>query len=158
MRYGLHHLVERICLSQFEAAMLFDFLRLPEVFSGHSKDISHPFPALYPQTNWPQAWSSSAVFTLVQALLGLYPYAPLNLLLLDPHLPDWLPDLTLHRLRVGDAAATIRFFRQENGSSDYQVLDVQGSLHILRQPSPWSLTASFSERLVDILHSLLPGK
>jgi glycogen debranching enzyme len=158
MRYGLHHLVERICLAQFEAAMLFDFLRLPEVFSGHARDISHPFPALYPQTNWPQAWSSSAVFTLVQALLGLYPYAPLNLLLLDPHLPAWLPDLTLHRLRVGGATATIRFFRKGNGDSDYNVLDVQGSLHIIRQPSPWSLTASFSERLVDILHSLKPGK
>lgn len=158
MRYGLHNLVERICLSQFEAATLFDFNRLPEVFSGHPKNENHPFPALYPQTNWPQAWSSSAIFTLLQALLGLYPYAPLNLLLLDPHLPGWLPDLTLKRLRVGNATVTIRFFRKANGDSDYKVLDLRGGLHIIRQPSPWSLTASFSERLVDILSSIKPGK
>lgn len=31
-------------------------------------------------------------------------------------------------------------------------------LHILRQPSPWSLTAGYAERLKDILTSLLPGK
>lgn len=61
MRYGLHNLVEKISLAQFEAAMLFDFYRLPEVFSGHGKDEEHPFPSLYPQTNWPQAWSASAV-------------------------------------------------------------------------------------------------
>ena len=45
----------------------FDFYRLPEVFSGHARDADHPFPALYPQTNSPQAWSASAVFCLVQS-------------------------------------------------------------------------------------------
>ena len=158
MRYGLHENVERICRGQFEAAALFDFYRLPELFSGHTCDADHPFPALYPRANWPQAWSSSAIFTLVQALLGLYPYAPLNMLLLDPHLPEWLPEITLGSLRVGDAAITIRFWRREDGTSDYQVLDKRGSLHVLRQPSPWSLTAGFGERLKDALTSLLPGK
>jgi glycogen debranching enzyme len=158
MRYGLHENVERICRGQFEAAALFDFYRLPELFSGHTCDADHPFPALYPRANWPQAWSSSAIFTLVQALLGLYPYAPLNMLLLDPHLPEWLPEITLGSLRVGDAAITIRFWRKEDGTSDYQVLDKRGSLHVLRQPSPWSLTAGFGERLKDALTSLLPGK
>jgi glycogen debranching enzyme len=28
---------------------------------------------MYPQANSPQAWSASAVFNLLQALLGLYP-------------------------------------------------------------------------------------
>jgi glycogen debranching enzyme len=158
LRYGLHDLVEKICLAQFEAATLFDFYRLPEVFSGHARDDEHPFPALYPQTNWPQAWSSSAILTLVQSLLGLYPYAPLDILLLDPHLPEWLPDLTLHHLRVGKASITIHFYRKEDGSSDYEIMDQKGKLHVFRQPSPWSLTASFGERLVAALRSLLPGK
>jgi hypothetical protein len=43
------------------------------------------------KANWPQAWSAPAVFCVLQAMLGLYPYAPLNLLLLDPYLPEWLP-------------------------------------------------------------------
>jgi glycogen debranching enzyme len=158
LRYGLHQYVELICRAQFEAAALFDFYRLPELFSGHQRDVDHPFPALYPQANSPQAWSASAVFCFLQALLGLYPYTPLNMLLLDPHLPTWLPEITLRNLRVGDSVVTIRFYRKKNGTSDYKVLDKRGPLHIVRQPSPWSLTASFAERLQDALTSLLPGK
>jgi hypothetical protein len=136
---------------------LFDYYRLPELFCGHARDAGHPFPALYPRANWPQAWSASAVFCLVQALLGLYPYAPLKLLL-DPHLPPWLPELTLHNLRVGTATTSIRFYRTDKGTSDYRILDTRGTLHVVRQPSPWSLTASFGERLRDVLASLLPGR
>jgi DNA-binding transcriptional regulator YhcF (GntR family) len=156
-RYGLHEDAERISGAQFEAAALFEFNRLPEVFSGHSRDREHPFPAFYPRANSPQAWSASAVITLLQAMLGLYPYAPLHLLLVDPHLPEWLPEITLSNLRVGGAAATIRFYRSGD-SSGYEVLDKRGALHVVRQPSPWSLTATFAERLKDLLVSLLPGK
>jgi glycogen debranching enzyme len=157
MRYGLWEHVDRVCRAQFEAARLFDFHRLPEVFSGHPRDADHPFPALYPRANSPQAWSASAVFALLQAMLGLYPYAPLNLLLLDPHLPEWLPEITVRDLRVGEAMATIRFARGRGGGTDYEVLDKRGRLHVVRQPSPWSLTATFAERLEDALTSLLPG-
>jgi glycogen debranching enzyme len=157
-RYGYHRVVELIAQAQFEAAALFDFYRLPELFSGHQRDEDHPFPAFYPQANSPQAWSASAVFCLLQAMLGLYPYAPLNMLLVDPYMPEWLPEITLENLRVGEASVTIRFYRKESGSGDYQVLDKRGSLHVLRQPSPWSLTAGFAERLKDALTSLLPGK
>jgi len=158
LRYGLHAEVERICRAQFEAASLFEFYRLPELFAGHPRDAAHPFPALYPQGNSPQAWSASAVFTLLQSLLGLYPYAPLKMLLVDPHLPEWLPEITLRGLHVGDATVTLRCYRKQDGASDYEVLDKRGALHVLRQPSPWSLTASFAERLKDALTSLLPGR
>jgi glycogen debranching enzyme len=155
MRYGLHEQVERLCRAQFEAAALFDFYRLPELFSGHPRDDAHPFPAYYPFACSPQAWSASSVFCFVQAMTGLYPYAPLNLLLVDPHLPEWLPEITLRNLRVGGAKVTIRFYREEDGASDYEVLDRRGRLHVLRQPSPWSLTASFAERLKDALTSFI---
>jgi glycogen debranching enzyme len=158
LRYGLHNWTEKLARAVFESTALFDFHRLPEVFSGHARDEQHPFPALYAQTNWPQAWSASMVYNVLQAILGLYPYAPLHLLLIDPHLPEWLPELTLHHLRVGDAAVTLQFQRKEDGTSDYHVLDVQGKLDIVRQPSPWSLTASAGERIVDMLNSFLPGQ
>ncbi|HEY3122356.1 MAG TPA: glycogen debranching N-terminal domain-containing protein, partial [Vicinamibacteria bacterium] len=157
MRYGLHDHLERLCRAQFEAARLFDFYRLPEVFTGHPRDADHPFPAVYPKANSPQAWSASAVISFVQAMLGLYPYAPLDLLLVDPHLPEWLPEITLRNLRVGKAQADIRFYKKEDGNSGYDVLEVRGRLRVLRQPSPWSLTASFGERLKDALASLVPG-
>jgi hypothetical protein len=94
----------------------------------------------------------------VHSLLGLYPYAPLNLLVIDPHLPDWLPELTLRDVRVGESRASLRFFRTNDGTSDYRVLEVVGPLHIVRQPSPWSMTASFGERLRDLVSSALPGR
>jgi glycogen debranching enzyme len=156
MRYGLHQHLDKIARGIFDAAALFDFCRLPEVFSGHPRDDRHPFPAMYPKTNWPQAWSSSSVFTLLRSLLGLYPYAPLHALFVDPHLPDWLPEITLSNLHVGSAVVAIRFFREQNGSSSYEVLDKRGHLHVVRQPSPWSLTASPAERMVDALSSVLP--
>jgi hypothetical protein len=91
-------------------------------------------------------------------MLGLYPYAPLNLLLVDPHLPEWLPEIAVRNLHVGAAVVDLRFSRAPGGKSDYEVLEIRGPLHVVRQPSPWSLTATFGERLQDALSSLLPGK
>jgi hypothetical protein len=81
------------------------------------------------------------------------------MLFVDPYLPEWLPDITLTGLRVRDAIVDIRFFRTSDGSSDYDVLDRRGgALHVIRQPSPWSLTANFGERLADLVRSALPGR
>lgn len=158
MRYGLHAELEKIARGIFDAAALFDLQRLPEVFSGHQRDERHPFPALYPKTNWPQAWSSSAVFTLIQCMLGIYPYAPLHALFVDPHLPDWLPEITVSNLHVGKAVVDLRFYRENDGVSSYEVLERRGRLHVVRQPSPWSTTAGPMERVVDALSSALPSR
>jgi glycogen debranching enzyme len=157
LRYGLHDHLCRLGRAVFEAAALFEHERLPELFAGHARTADQPFPALYPQGNSPQAWSASALFVIVQALLGLYPYAPLRTLLLDPHLPEWLPSLTLRGLRVGEASVDLEFTRTERGRTDYRVLDTRGTLHVVRQPSPWSLTAGVGERIRDVIESLLPG-
>ena len=158
MRYGLHEYLHRTCKAQFEAAALFDFYRLPELFAGHQRDADHPFPAHYPNASSPQAWSASSVWCLLQAMLGLYPYAPLNLLLVDPQLPAWLPELVVRNLHVGAAVVDLAFRRTASGHTDYEVLAKRGTLHVVRQPSPWSLTATFGERLRDALAGLLPGK
>ena len=60
--------------------------------------------------------------------------------------------------RVRGARIDLRFWRTTNGDSDYEVVEKRGSLHVVQQPSPWSLTATFGERLQDALSSLLPGK
>lgn len=150
-RYGCHERVEQVCRAQFETAALFDHFRLPECIAGHQRDQEHPFPAIYPAANSPQAWSATTVYTLLQAMLGLQPFAPTRMLFIDPFLPPWLPEITLTGLRVADATVSLRFFRKPDGPSDYEVLDKRGSLHVIRQPSPWSLTADFGERAKDIL-------
>lgn len=157
-RYGLHEYVERIGRAVFDAASLFPFYRLPELFSGHPRDEQHPFPAIYPNANSPQAWSASTAFSLLQSMIGIYPYAPLKMLFVDPRLPEWLPELTVENLQIGEANLKIHFYRKENGTSDYEIQTQRGTVHVVRQPSPWSLTAHFAERMKDILTSFLPGK
>jgi len=155
-RYGLHDKLQRLARAMFETAEIFKFRRLPEVFAGHQRDEEHPFPGMYPKANWPQAWAASAPFVVMQALLGIFPYAPLNVLLLDPHLPEWLPELTLESLKVGKATISMQFTRDKDGRTSYRVTDLKGLLHVIRQPSPWSLTADFGERVKDTITSLLP--
>jgi glycogen debranching enzyme len=129
MRFGLIEALHKVARAIFEASTLFDYNRLPECFSGHPRDGEHPFPALYPKTNWPQAWSASSVFSIMQAMLGIYPYAPMNMLLIDPHLPDWLPEIILSNLHVGKAAVSIRFYRKGK-NTHFDVLDKRGKLHV----------------------------
>lgn len=155
VRYGRREHAEMLCRAQFEAAALFDHYRLPEAFGGEPRDAEHPFPSIYPNANSPQAWSSSATFWLLQAMLGLYPYAPLNLLMIDPVLPNWLPEITVANLHVGRAVVAIRFFRTAKGATDYEILDQRGPLHVVKQPSPWSLTAGPPKRVRDALTSLI---
>jgi glycogen debranching enzyme len=156
VRHGLHAHAERLARAVFDAASLFEHFRLPELFSGHARDAQHPFPAWYPTANAPQAWSASTLFVIVQALLGLYPYAPLNLLIVDPHLPEWLPSLEVSGLSVGQARVSLRFVRRSSGRTDYDVIDKVGTLHIVRQPSPWSLTAGVGERFRDLVSTISP--
>lgn len=157
-RYGLHGEMHRLAKAMFEAASLFEHDRLPEVFGGHQRTGDLPFPGMYTRADWPQAWSASAPFTVLQAMLGLYPYAAAHLLFLDPQLPEWLPEITVENLRIGKATVTLRFTRASEGRTDYTITDLRGSLHIIRQPSPWSLTTGWAERTRDIVESLLPHR
>ena len=44
--------------------------------------------------------------------------APLETLAVDPALPEWLPEVTIHRLRIGAATVTLRFWRNSSGESE----------------------------------------
>jgi glycogen debranching enzyme len=157
-RFGLHEEMHLLAKAIFQGATLFEHDRLPEVFGGHQRTDECPFPGMYVRADWPQAWSASAPFLIIQALLGLYPYAPANLLFIDPHLPDWLPEITVEDLRVGKATITLHFSRNREGQTDYAIRDLRGSLHIIRQPSPWSLTTGWAERIEEFVESFLPHR
>jgi len=133
-----------------EAAAHFDALRLPEALGGHARETVS-IPTFYPESNSPQAWSASAVVMLVQAMLGMYPFAPAKLLaLVRPRLPAWAGEVTVRRIRVGDAVASIRFRRQEDGSAAHEVLERTGTLHVVAAPPPADL-GSGRETLLDHL-------
>ncbi|HVV50419.1 MAG TPA: amylo-alpha-1,6-glucosidase, partial [Polyangia bacterium] len=132
-RFGLRPHLHRLARAQLEAAALFRGRRLPELFGGHGRDEAHPFPGLYPPANAPQAWSASAVVSLVQSLLGLAPVASRRILFVDPALPDWLPELRLRDLRVGRATVSLRFWRRAgHDRTQVEVERLDGALTIAR--------------------------
>ncbi len=119
-RYGFRAEANAVAEDINRAAGFFTQRQLPELYSGVQRDDTN-FPVQYLGANVPQAWAAGSVFALVQAMLGLEPDAPAGVLRVNPVLPEWLPDLTLHDLRVGANVFDIEFRRSPEGT-DYQVL------------------------------------
>ncbi|HEX6939199.1 MAG TPA: glycogen debranching N-terminal domain-containing protein [Longimicrobiales bacterium] len=158
-RYGLDQHVERLATGMFAAAAHFHRLRLPEALGGHGAAES-PIPTVYPGANSPQAWSAGAVVQLVQILLGLYPFAPARtLLLVRPRLPAWLEEVTLRGIRVGEARISLRFRREEDGHAAHEVLEREGTLHLLEPPPPDAVDdLGWLDRLEAWLLAHAPGR
>ncbi|SCF20698.1 Glycogen debranching enzyme (alpha-1,6-glucosidase) [Micromonospora purpureochromogenes] len=132
-RYGCWEELHRLAEGMFAAAALFDEHRLPEVLSGLPRDDAHPHPGVYPDSCSPQAWSASSVVALVQALLALRPAAPLRTIFVDPHLPEWLPDLTLEGVQVGRATVDLTVRRRRGGRTSIRVRGDR--LAVVRRPT-----------------------
>jgi len=78
-----------------------------------------------------------------------------KILFIDPHLQEWLPEITVERMRVGQATISLRFYRSENGATRYEIKDQEGILHLVRQPSPWSQSLGWRERIKDAVFSAI---
>jgi glycogen debranching enzyme len=159
-RYGLDEHADRLIGAMLEAARNFSRLRLPEALSGHARRSGEP-PGIYPSANSPQAWSASATVQAIQLQLGIMPFAAAGALaLIRPRLPSWLPDLTLHDLRVGEARVSLRFRRRDDGSAEHEVLSREGSLRVVEVPPPNDVgadRASRRDRLVRWAVRRAPG-
>ena len=132
-RYGCFEELHRLAEATFAAAALFEGHRLPEVISGLPRDADHPHPGVYPQACSPQAWSASTIVALVQALLVLRPIAALRTIVIDPHLPDWLPDIRLEGVQVGSATFDLTVQRRRHGRA--RVRTRGDRITVLRQPT-----------------------
>jgi hypothetical protein len=160
-RYGLDEHLERLASAMLEAAAASPEGRLPEALTGHRR-APGVGPAPYPSACSPQAWSASAVIQTLQLLLGLYPFAPLNLLaVIRPRLPQWLPEVTLRKVRVGSATVDIAFKREADGSASHKVLRTDGDLIVARAGPPEDASGTASSWLEQIEREALrraPGR
>jgi hypothetical protein len=99
---------------------------------------------------------------LVQALLGLYPFAPAQILaVVRPRLPEWLPNVTVRHVRVGEAAVSIRFERNRDGSTSFEVLQKHGTLFVTEVPPPQDVNPggqTFAETAKMWLLDRAPGR
>jgi glycogen debranching enzyme len=153
-RYGLNDRALELARALYDLARLWPGGRIPECVGGYARDEA-AHPGAYPRANAPQAWNQSVWAIVVQALLGLVPCAPLHLLLVDPVLPPWLPELTIRNVRIGHATVSLRFWRAANGGSHYEVIELDGPLNVLRQPWVESLSTHLWDRLVAATESTI---
>jgi glycogen debranching enzyme len=150
-RYGLIDHLHTLASAVFDLSELFVANRLPETVAGTPRDAEHPHPGLYPAACAPQGWSASAIVIIMQALLGFIPVATLHLLLVNPQLPPWLPDLKLSGVRV-EAEVELHAWRTPGGQTRFRAR-VDGRLRVVRQRPPGS--GNFWLR--GLLGLLLPG-
>jgi glycogen debranching enzyme len=153
-RYGFDTRALELTRALFDLACLYPEHRIPECVGGYARG-DQPTPGAYPQANTPQLWNATAFPLMVQTMAGIVPLAPYQTLIVDPALPDWLPELVLENLRVGDATLTLRFWRERDGRSEFDVVRKRGTLHVIRQPPPQSLSAGIWERLHGIVESVV---
>lgn len=119
-RYGFAAEAAAVARDLSGAASHFLLNQLPELYAGLQRDPGS-FPVQYLGANVPQAWAAGTPFMLLQAMLGLQQDAPRGKLYVDPALPDWLPDVTLIDLRLGQERFDIRFWRDGKGTN-FEVL------------------------------------
>ncbi len=130
-RYGFGAEAAAVGEDVLQAAGFFVQRQLPELYSGLQRDATN-FPVQYLGANVPQAWAAGSVFALLHAMLGLNFDAPRNRLLVRPSLPAWLPDVTLHNLRIGPHVLDI-VFRREADMTVFEVLRGDPAL-VIRSP------------------------
>ena len=119
-RYGFAAEAAQIARDVSAAGGYFMQHQLPELYAGLQRSATN-FPVQYLGANVPQAWAAGSCFALLQAMTGIQPDAPAGMLYVDPHLPDWLPDLTLSDLRVGERRFDLKFWR-DGAQTRWQVL------------------------------------
>ena len=142
-RFGFDARALDLAKAVFDLAQLYPGDRIPECVGGYAR-AEREAPGAYPRANTPQLWNATAFPLIVQAILGLVPLAAMNTLLIDPELPSWLPEVVVRGLRVGDAVVSLRFYIDEHGRSEWEILHRKGTVHVLRQAAPESLSPLFT--------------
>jgi glycogen debranching enzyme len=128
-RYGLQALALRILGGLFEASQFVDLHRLPELFCGFPLR-PHEGPTLYPVACSPQSWAAGAVFLLVQSCLGMTVHAEQRQVNFHyPLLPDFLEEVEIRKLRVGEASVDL-LLRRHGEDVGINVLHRQGDVQI----------------------------
>lgn len=103
--------VARLFTGLYEASTFPDLQRLPELFCGFRRQPGEG-PTHYPVACSPQAWSTGCPFMLLQASLGLSVDARRRQVRFTrPFLPEWLEDVAIRNLRVGEASLDLELHR-----------------------------------------------
>jgi glycogen debranching enzyme len=124
-RYGLSEHTLRLFHGMFDAASYIDLRRLPELLCGFRR-VAGKGPTFYPVACSPQAWASAAPFAFLQACLGLsFDPAGERVRFRQPCLPEFLDEVVIRQLRVGDSQFDV-MLRRYGAEVSVNVLDRRG--------------------------------
>ena len=128
-RYGLKHAVANLFKGMSDAAAYMDLRRLPELFCGFQREKRRG-PVLYPVACAPQAWASATPFAMIEAALGLeFDAGRGEIRLHNPRLPEFLNELLLRDLQLGDSSVDLRV-RRHNDEVSLEVLRTRGQIQV----------------------------
>lgn len=113
-RYGFRRNAARIFGGLFAASRYIELHRLPELFCGFPRRRSHG-PTFYPVACSPQAWATATPVSLLQSCLGLgFDTSRGSVVFKDLVMPDFLDDISLQRLALGDSSVSIALRRSDS--------------------------------------------
>jgi glycogen debranching enzyme len=136
-RYGLDEQAGVVARGLFDAAGRFLSGRLPELFAGVTRDEG-AFPLQYLGANVPQAWAAGSVVHLLASLLGLSADAGARVLSVDPALPEWLGELSVANLCIGDGSVDVVVRRDGDGGHSLEATPRRGSIEVRLEPGSLS--------------------
>jgi len=115
-RYGFKDHANKILAGLFRASLFVEY-RLPELFCGF-QERNGEAPVPYPVACSPQAWAAAAVFSLLGSALGLkIDGAAKRLSFLRPALPDFLDEIEIDNLKVGEGAVDLLVHRRAHSAT-----------------------------------------
>lgn len=113
----------------FNAAVMFDLHRLPELFCGFPK-LPGQAPTAYPVACSPQAWASGTVFYLLQACLGLtFSSEKPQVQFHYPQLPEYIDVVRISNMQVGDGLLDLSL-RRHTHDVGINVIRKEGDVEI----------------------------
>ena len=126
-RYGLRAEAARILEALFDASVTIEHRRLPELVCGFPRRRNQG-PTFYPVACAPQAWSATALLSLLQSCLGLsFDVARRTVVFDRPVLPRFLHEVILRRLAIGPARIDVAL-RGTAGEVSMRVLARTGDI------------------------------
>jgi glycogen debranching enzyme len=132
-RYGCHAEAARLAAGLWDAASFFALHQVPELFAGLPRGETG-FPVQCLGANVPQAWAAGASLAMLDALLGFATDPATRTLHLAPHLPEWLPELTLRDVELGAETFSFRLRRAASGPELTQLTGTPGRLSLAPRP------------------------
>jgi glycogen debranching enzyme len=129
-RYGHKAQVLKIFRGFYEASIVWELHRMPELFCGFRRREGIG-PTTYPLACSPQAWAAGAVFMFLQASLGININARHSRITFQrPVMPGFLYEIEIRNLAVNRASIDL-LLRRDNGAVTLNVLRRRGNIDVV---------------------------